>query len=125
MTSPFGLCTHTGPWTASSELEADGSIKTLTFDRYSAGFNTQFRETRLSWVASFSVTGNLQPAEFLRLFRRSEYGQLAETAFIFDVNGNPDIRVGDRTQVSATVVEVVNVDRYGTMHAECHLRWLR
>lgn len=101
------------------------TIVELTFDRYSASFDSTFRETSLSHVASFAITGDLQPAAMQQLYTRSEFGTLAETAYIFDVNGNPDIRVGDRTFVSSTALEVSDVGRYGTLKAEIQLRWLR
>lgn len=101
------------------------TVVELTFDRYSASFDSVFRETKLSHVTSFSITGDLQPAAFQQPYSRNEFGALAETAYIFDVPGNPDIRVGDRTFVSSTALEVSDVGRYGTLKAEIQLRWLR
>ena len=99
-----------------------GTQAQLTFDRKSATQNS-FGEVELVFDSAITVTGDLQPAG--GSYPRMIHGVLEVVNFDFIVFGNPDIRVGDRTTISNALVEIINIDRFGTEQAEAQMRYVR
>ena len=102
--------------------DGEGTTALLSFSRISTSQNSA-GEIIASFTGSVGSTllGDLQPVprdDYVRLHG----GTMSEADFIFIVEGNPDILVGDRATISSTRVEAIEVDRWGTHHAEIFLR---
>jgi hypothetical protein len=104
--------------------DGEGTTTLLSFSRISTSQNSA-GEIIASFTGSVGATllGDLQPIprdEYVRL----QGGTIAEADFLFLVEGNPDVNVGDRATISATRVEAIEVDRWGKHHAEIFLRYM-
>ena len=99
-----------------------GTQAALVFVRAVSSQNS-FGEVILSFASALTVEGDLQPAG--GNYPRMIHGTLEQVNFDFIVFGNPDIRVGDRTTISAAAVEIINIDRFGTEQTEAQMKYVR
>ena len=99
-----------------------GTRTTLVFSRASREQNSA-GEIVLSFASNLSLTGDLQPEG--GTYPRFLPGTLRAVNYTFVYLGNPDLEEGDRTRVSAALLEITNVLRLGIEQAEVSLSYVR
>ena len=123
--SPF-----TAPTQADCSPFASPTATSLVFFRKTTTQNSA-GELLLSFASALTVSLDLQP-------RPGNYVRLIQGAFVavhytgFVANGVPDVRVSDRATIadvtggtSGAHVEVVSVQRWGSLQSEIDLAWVR
>ena len=117
----FGSPLTTGPF---APCAGHGTTVALTFDRPTRSQDSA-GEIVLSFASAVTVTGDLQPlAGAASRYQRYKPGTLDPVDYDFIVLGNADVRVADRTTVSAQALEVTAVDHWGTQHTEAWLMYV-
>lgn len=99
-----------------------GTRTTLVFSRASREQDSA-GQIVLSFASNVSLTGDLQPEG--GTYPRFLPGTLKAINYTFTFLGNPDAEEGDRTRVSGALLEITNVQRFGTEQADVSLSYVR